>query len=66
MLRVKIELVPHGDESRAKTIGEMVIANDSTGTYENGNYQAVIAPDSWSGEPMCHANLQNWDRKQSV
>ena len=66
MLRVTIELVPHGDESRAKRIGEMIIANDSTGSYERGNYKAVIDADQWTGDGIKHANLQNWDRRNNV
>lgn len=66
MLRVKIELVPFGDETKAKTIGEMLIANDGTGTAEKGNYAAVVAPDEWNGQPIMYANLKNYDRKLSV
>lgn len=39
MLRITIELVPHGDESRKEVIGIGVIANDATGTDYNGNYK---------------------------
>lgn len=38
MLRITVELVPHGDESRAETIETMLIANDTTGNYVKGNY----------------------------
>lgn len=45
MIRVKIEIVPHGIESAAEVLDEVVIANDGTGvaTGENeggwGNYE---------------------------
>jgi hypothetical protein len=42
VLRVTIELVPHGDDSRAEKIGEAIIANDGTGTTNIGNYRARI------------------------
>ncbi len=38
MLRVTIELVPHGDESRSRVIGIGQIANDGTGNMQIGNY----------------------------
>jgi hypothetical protein len=42
MLRVTVELVPLGDESRAEVIGTAIIANDGTGTHSSGNYRARI------------------------
>lgn len=45
MIRVKVEIVPHGIESQAEVLDEVVIANDGTGraTGENeggwGNYE---------------------------
>jgi hypothetical protein len=41
MLRVTIELVPFGDESRAREIGTMLIANDGEGTHAKGDYAYV-------------------------
>ena len=38
MIRVTIELVPFGIESRKKVIKRMIIANDGTGTPRRGNY----------------------------
>ena len=42
-LRITIELIPHGDESRKSKIAVVDIENDRTGTSEFGNYivQAV-------------------------
>lgn len=42
MLRVTIELLPQGDESRARTIGVVEIANDLTGTFDYGNYDVRL------------------------
>jgi hypothetical protein len=66
MLRVTIELVPFGDESATKKIGEMVLANDATGRHNIGNYEAWTAPDNWSGEPARYGVVKNYDRDQSV
>lgn len=38
MLRVTIEMVPKGDDSRAFTLAQGVIANDGTGTLDKSNY----------------------------
>ncbi len=38
MLRLILEIVPHGKEEDKKKIGEMVIINDSTGDNIIGNY----------------------------
>ena len=42
MLRITVELVPFGDETRAEVIGTATIANDGTGTEHSGNYRARI------------------------
>jgi hypothetical protein len=38
MIRVTVEMVPHGNEKRAYVIGIGVIANDGTGNTRLGNY----------------------------
>lgn len=45
MLRCKIELLPGGDESRARTIGMVEIANVG-GTLDIGNYAVVLTKTS--------------------
>lgn len=42
MVVVKIELWPHGDESKARPLGVMHIINDGTGTVEAGNYDVEL------------------------
>ncbi len=42
MIVVRIELWPGGKESAKKTIGEITIVNDLTGTGEKGNYRCVL------------------------
>lgn len=41
MIRCTIEMLPGGDESRARTIGLVEIANIG-GTLELGNYQVIL------------------------
>lgn len=41
MIRCTFELLPHGDESRARVIGLMEIANVG-GTHEMGDYHVVL------------------------
>lgn len=38
MLRIKLELLPLGDEDQAKELGEIKIWNDTTGNEMYGNY----------------------------
>ena len=38
MIRITIELVPHGDASRAKILARGEIVNDGSGTVRRGNY----------------------------
>jgi hypothetical protein len=45
MLRITVDLVPHGDESRVQPIGEMIIANDGTGSEEFSNYVFAMHDD---------------------
>jgi hypothetical protein len=39
MIRIKIDLVPHGIESKSRPIGQMEIWNDATGDHRRGNYK---------------------------
>ncbi len=39
MIRITIELVPHGYEARKEVIAKAEIANDGTGTNIRGNYR---------------------------
>ena len=66
MLRLTIELVPFGDESRKKKIAEMVIANTGEGYEDNHCYEAWTAEDAWSGEPAMVGRLEQYDRRSSV
>ncbi len=38
MVRVTVEMLPHGDESKRYLLGVADIANDGTGTITHGNY----------------------------
>lgn len=46
MIRVTVELVPHGDESRARLLARGTITNDGTGTLQRGNYRFRF----WNGK----------------
>jgi hypothetical protein len=43
MIRITIEMLPHGDESRKRHMGTMEIANDATGTGTAGNYRVRLS-----------------------
>lgn len=63
MLRITIELVPFGNEDEAKQIGQMVLANDASGDSTTGNYEAIIAPDAWTGAGERHVKLEGFNRR---
>jgi hypothetical protein len=42
MLRCVIQLVPQGDETKARTIGTIIIGNDLTGDLDTGNYDVRL------------------------
>lgn len=42
MLRITIDLIPHGDSSRTETIGCIYIANDGSGDLNTGYYNSVL------------------------
>lgn len=41
MVVVKLEVWPHGDQSKAYPLGEIQIANDGTGNEVAGNYEVL-------------------------
>jgi hypothetical protein len=51
VLRVKIELVPHGIEDAKRTLTEVCIVNDGTGDADVGNYDIYLddVRDGWIG-----------------
>jgi hypothetical protein len=63
MLRVTIELVPHGQEDKCKTIGIATIFNDGTSKRpELGNYVGLFTTDKHEG--MVY--LDQHDRARNV
>lgn len=43
MIRVTVELIPHGDESRKRHLGTAIIANTGAGTEALGNYKVSLS-----------------------
>jgi hypothetical protein len=43
MIQVLIELHPHGDATKARPLGLMLITNDGTGDAEYGNYRYTLS-----------------------
>lgn len=50
MIRLTMEIVPRGDESKKFTAGTLEIANDCTGTEELGNYHVKITGPVHNGD----------------
>jgi hypothetical protein len=54
-LRITVDLIPQGDESRRRKIGELYIVNDGSGTREIGNYKfKLIGLTTGGGIERCH------------
>lgn len=66
MLRVTIELVPFGDETRAKEIGIMLIANDGEGTHVKGDYAYAYGYTDRRGSKFSTGTLKNFYRNQGA
>ncbi len=55
MLRITIELVPHGKEGAKRVLGSMLVANDMTGNkkMDIGNYRVWATNDIY--DELAHA-----------
>ena len=42
MLRVTVELLPFGVESKRRTLGTVLITNDGSGSATSGNYDVKV------------------------
>jgi hypothetical protein len=42
MIVVKLEMWPHGDETKKRELGRTYIFNDGTGSVTRGNYEARV------------------------
>ena len=67
-LRITIELIPHGDESRKELVAIVDADNDCTGTHAEGNYNVRISGpvhgggiDQWADVPR---KVRNVDRRR--
>ena len=63
MIRVRVDLVPFGNEDEAKEIGQLVLANDGYGNAFTGNYVFVYADNS--GEEH-EGSVKDFPRKQGI
>ncbi|MFZ6731267.1 hypothetical protein ACO0LG_05015 [Undibacterium sp. Ji42W] len=62
MLRVTIEILPSGDESRKRHLGTVEIANDGTGSQEIGNYSIRLAKFGRPNQTWLYGKLSGFDR----
>lgn len=66
MIRVTVELVPHGDESRKETIATGLIANDGNGTPRYGSYYGLWTVNDWGVWRQMTFRTEGFHRKASV
>ena len=64
MLRVTVDLVPFGIESRKRTIATAKIWNDATGTPARGNYQFTLSQNGRPDRIWKAGSLKNFPRKR--
>lgn len=62
MLRVTIEVIPKGDESRRRHLGTLEIANDGTGNSETGNYAVRLAKFGRPNQSWMRGAVRGFDR----
>jgi len=62
MIRVTIEILPSGDESRKRHIGTVEIANDGTGSRDIGNYSIRLAKFGAPKQTWLKGKLVGFDR----
>lgn len=58
MLRITVELIPFGIESKKREIGKCTIGNDLTGTKEKGNYTMFLKDENH----QYASKIKNFDR----
>lgn len=64
MIRVTIELLPHGKQEGKRVLGVLDIANDGSGTDEIGNYDGELhAEYTQPGEPR-KGRVLSFNRKR--
>lgn len=63
MLRVTVEMVPFGVESRKHTIGQLLLINNATGTIDTGNYDIELRTYKQNGkESLSKTKIKNFPR----
>jgi hypothetical protein len=62
MLVIRIELWPHGDMNRRKTLATGTIANTGTGTPTRGNYRVQL--NDALGRPWKSGTVEDFPRKR--
>lgn len=66
MIRVTVELLPHGDEKGKRTLGVMEIANSRTGSEFVGDYEGVLVAEYTSPVGRSGRVMQFHRKNQSV
>jgi len=62
MIRVTVELVPHGDEKCARILCRGVIANDGSGTLLRGNYRFSLSQQGRPTVPSREGEVKDFPR----
>lgn len=60
MIRVKVELIPHGVEAAAETLDTILIANDGTGRSTGRDEGGIGNYDVFDNETVQHLHMVNY------
>lgn len=65
MLKIKVDLIPHGVHSRRETLAEVDIINNLSGDLTKGNYNVTVVSKDWKGDSSYqHFHLDGIDRSR--
>jgi hypothetical protein len=63
MIRITVELVPKGDNSKARKLWQALIGNDATGTMTRGNYRYTLSRRGAAGSVWKAGRIYDFPRK---
>lgn len=64
MIRITIEMIPHGDLSKIRHIATGYISNDASGNLGNGNYKVVLHRCGGSDAVWKKGEVKNFPRQK--
>ncbi len=63
MIRITVQLIPHGDPTNPRTLGVLDIENDGTGDDDTGHYNGELHAE-YTGPHGRKGRVENFHRQQ--